>query len=67
MPTEDPFDSNCITPGTEFMAKLTMQLKYFISKKVSEDTDWQGVEVGLSGHEVPGEGEHQIMEYLRHA
>lgn len=67
MPSEDPFDSNCITPGTEFMAKLTRQLKYFISKKVSEDVDWQGVEVVLSGHEVPGEGEHKIMEYIRQA
>jgi 5'-3' exoribonuclease 1 len=47
------------------MAKLTEQLKYFISKKVSEDVDWQGVEVVLSGHEVPGEGEHKIMEYIR--
>lgn len=65
MPKEDAFDSNCITPGTEFMAKLTKQLKYFISKKVSEDSDWQGVEVVLSGHEVPGEGEHKIMEYIR--
>ena len=67
MPTEDAFDSNCITPGTDFMAKLTQQLKYFISKKVSEDVDWQGVEVVLSGHEVPGEGEHKIMEYIRQA
>lgn len=67
MPKDDAFDSNCITPGTEFMAKLTQQLKYFISKKVSEDTDWQGVEVVLSGHEVPGEGEHKIMEYIRQA
>ena len=67
MPKEDPFDSNCITPGTEFMAKLTKQLKYFISKKVSEDVDWQGVDVVLSGHEVPGEGEHKIMEYIRQA
>lgn len=65
MPKEEAFDSNCITPGTEFMAKLTQQLKYFINKKVSEDTDWQGVEVVLSGHEVPGEGEHKIMEYIR--
>src|SRR5438270_3402613 len=47
------------------MAKLTQQLKYFINKKVSEDVDWQGVEIVLSGHEVPGEGEHKIMEYLR--
>ncbi|KAI9812956.1 MAG: hypothetical protein M1826_002739 [Phylliscum demangeonii] len=65
MPTEEAFDSNCITPGTEFMAKLTKQLKYFINKKISEDAEWQGVEVVLSGHEVPGEGEHKIMEYIR--
>lgn len=47
------------------MHKLTQQLKYFVNKKVSEDADWQGVEVILSGHEVPGEGEHKIMEYIR--
>lgn len=47
------------------MARLTQQLKYFVSKKVSEDADWQGVEIVLSGHEVPGEGEHKIMEYIR--
>jgi 5'-3' exoribonuclease 1 len=67
MPKEDPFDSNCITPGTEFMAKLSKHLKYFINKKVTEDADWQGVEIVLSGHEVPGEGEHKIMEYIRQA
>ncbi|TEA21266.1 5'-3' exoribonuclease 1 [Colletotrichum sidae] len=67
MPKEPPFDSNCITPGTEFMAKLTQQLKYFVNKKVSDDADWQGCEIVLSGHEVPGEGEHKIMEYIRNA
>lgn len=67
MPKEDPFDSNCITPGTEFMARLTQQLKYFVAKKISEDIDWQAPEIVLSGHEVPGEGEHKIMEYIRKA
>ncbi|TVY82704.1 5'-3' exoribonuclease [Lachnellula suecica] len=67
MPKEEAFDSNAITPGTAFMHKLTLQLKYFINKKVSEDVDWQGVEIVLSGHEAPGEGEHKIMEYIRSA
>lgn len=67
MPKEEAFDSNCITPGTEFMQKLTQHLKYFIAKKVSEDKDWQGCDIVLSGHEVPGEGEHKIMEYIRNA
>lgn len=65
MPKEEAFDSNCITPGTEFMAKLTKQLKWFVNNKISTDSDWQGVEIVLSGHEVPGEGEHKIMEYIR--
>lgn len=65
LPEEDAFDSNCITPGTEFMKKLTQELRYFIAKKVSEDANWRGVEIVLSGPEVPGEGEHKIMEYIR--
>jgi 5'-3' exoribonuclease 1 len=49
------------------MAKLSQQLRYFVNKKVSEDLDWQGCDIVLSGHEVPGEGEHKIMEYIRNA
>lgn len=49
------------------MAKLSQQLRYFVNKKVSEDSDWQGCDIVLSGHEVPGEGEHKIMEYIRNA
>ncbi|CAE7051410.1 unnamed protein product, partial [Rhizoctonia solani] len=65
LPDEKAFDSNCITPGTLFMKKLSEQLKYFVNKKISEDANWREVQVVLSGHEVPGEGEHKIMEYIR--
>ncbi|KAG0260553.1 hypothetical protein BG011_001826 [Mortierella polycephala] len=65
LPKEDQFDRNCITPGTPFMKRLSEQLEYFISKKVTEDSNWRDVKVILSGHEVPGEGEHKIMEYIR--
>lgn len=60
-----PFDSNCITPGTVFMARLTQVLQYFAQKKLAEDASWAGLSVVLSGAEVPGEGEHKIMEYIR--
>ncbi|KAJ3572931.1 hypothetical protein NP233_g2767 [Leucocoprinus birnbaumii] len=65
LPDEKAFDSNCITPGTPFMARLSEQLRYFVNKKISEDANWRDIEVVLSGHEVPGEGEHKIMEYIR--
>jgi 5'-3' exoribonuclease 1 len=47
------------------MTRLTEQLKYFVSQKVTDDANWQGIEIILSGPEVPGEGEHKIMEYIR--
>ncbi|XP_034038909.1 5'-3' exoribonuclease 1 [Thalassophryne amazonica] len=65
LPTEARFDSNCITPGTEFMVKLQDQLTYFVHNKISTDKLWQDVKVYLSGHETPGEGEHKIMEFIR--
>ncbi|KAA6417737.1 MAG: 5 -3 exoribonuclease 1, partial [Trebouxia sp. A1-2] len=62
----DSFDSNCITPGTPFMARLGAHLRYFVRKKVAEDPAWQRPHVIFSGHDVPGEGEHKIMEHIRH-
>ncbi|KAJ1920217.1 exonuclease II Exo2 [Mycoemilia scoparia] len=63
--SDEDFDSNCITPGTEFMARLTEALRYFIVKKVTEDKNWHQPKIILSGHEVPGEGEHKIIDYIR--
>jgi len=47
------------------MVRLSEQLRYFVNKKITEDANWRDVQVVLSGHEVPGEGEHKIMEYIR--
>ncbi|XP_026644813.1 5'-3' exoribonuclease 1 [Microtus ochrogaster] len=65
LPAEARFDSNCITPGTEFMARLHEHLKYFVNMKISTDKSWQSVTIYFSGHETPGEGEHKIMEFIR--
>ncbi|KAF2357382.1 putative 5-3 exonuclease [Trinorchestia longiramus] len=65
LPSEERFDSNCITPGTEFMDRLDKHLQYFVTSKVSTDSSWQSCTVIYSGHQTPGEGEHKIMEYIR--
>ena len=66
-PSGEPFDSNCITPGTPFMARLSEHLRFYVLKKQTEDPLWQRTTVILSGHEVRGEGEHKIMEHIRWA
>lgn len=62
---EENFKNNCITPGTEFMAELNKQLRFFIQKKIQEDPEWQKFRVIFSGGDVPGEGEHKIMDFIR--
>ena len=59
------FDSNCITPGTEFLAKVSVTIQYFIRKKIKEDPAWRNLLVIFSGHDIPGEGEHKIMSHIR--
>ncbi|KAK2960855.1 putative 5'-3' exoribonuclease 1 [Blattamonas nauphoetae] len=64
-PPKAVFDSNCITPGSEFMYHLSDWLKYYTKLKMSTDKAWEGITVILSGCDVPGEGEHKIMSYIR--
>ena len=44
--------NKCSIEGTPFMAKLHLQLQYFVTKKITTDSTWKGVNVILSGHEV---------------
>ena len=47
------------------MARVSDAIKYFIRKKIKEDPLWRNLKVVFSGHEIPGEGEHKIMQHIR--
>ena len=50
---EGKFDSNSITPGTEFMVRLQEGLRAFVQSKLATDPLWKAFRVIFSGHEVP--------------
>lgn len=59
------FDSNSITPGTEFLSDLSTYIDWFIRFKITRDESWQNITVVFSSDKVPGEGEHKILEHIR--
>eukprot|EP01132_Coremiostelium_polycephalum_P003987 gene3987-4988_t len=56
------FDSNSISPGTEFMAQVNQWIKEYV---FSLSKKFPALTVILSDTTVPGEGEHKIMDFIR--
>lgn len=59
------WDSNAITPGTPFMDKLALAIRYWTAYKLATDPGWANLQVIISDATVPGEGEHKIMNFIR--
>jgi 5'-3' exoribonuclease 1 len=59
------FNSDAISAGTKFMFDLTTYIKNFIIEKKKSEKKWAKIEIILTGADVPGEGEHKILEYIR--
>ena len=65
-PTVQGFHSNAITPGTLFFDRCSSRIVAFIREKLNTDPRWKDLTIIFSGHDVPGEGEHKIMDFIRH-
>ena len=59
------FDGNSITPGTKFMDNLSKYIHRYIMTKVSEDPAYSHLEIIFSPSNVPSEGEHKALNYIR--
>jgi 5'-3' exonuclease len=59
------FDKNVITPGTEFMERLSESLIKFFKRKTQTDPLWKSLQVQFTDSNEAGEGEHKIINYIR--
>ena len=51
---KNKFDICHITPGTEFMWKVSQHIKWFIRHRIKHSLAWQKLTIIYSGVEVPG-------------
>ncbi|WIA19878.1 hypothetical protein OEZ85_005778 [Tetradesmus obliquus] len=66
IPDVTRFDSNIITPGTDFMTELAQWLRQWAADKAANDPRFKHTTFIISDASEPGEGEHKVMKFVRH-
>lgn len=54
--TQKGFDSNTITPGTEFLNNVCIKLREYIRDRLENHKFWKNLTVVFSDSNCPGEG-----------
>lgn len=61
----DLFDLNAFSPGTKLMHHMTKYIDWSIRKQISNEPQFQDLEIYFSNEKVFGEGEYKIMRFIR--
>jgi len=59
--TKFDWNTNAISPGTEFMDKLSNKIK----QEIKTNPLYSDIKVYFSDAYIPGEGEHKILEFIK--
>jgi 5'-3' exoribonuclease 2 len=62
---DNTLDRNIITPGTEFMEKVSVAVHSYAMYKLNTDPSLKDLKIIVDDSSVPGEGEHKIVSYIR--
>jgi 5'-3' exoribonuclease 1 len=60
-----PWNNSAITPGTEFMEKLTTAIINYLLLKKKNSENINKIKYIFSSANTPGEGEHKIHQYIK--
>jgi len=62
-PIDNHWNNSSISPGTQFMQRITSKiLEYIKNKKLN---DFKNIKVLFSSGNTPGEGEHKLLQHIR--